>query len=112
MRFKGIADAVEQIHANAVGHGWWEDERSFGEILALIHSEASEALEEYRNGHSVKEIYYGDDGKPEGVPIELADIIIRIFDYCGHTGIDIASAITEKHEYNKGRPYRHGGKKI
>lgn len=50
-------------------------------------------------------------GKPEGIPIELADVIIRILDYCGYAGIDIEAAIRQKHEYNKSRPYRHGGKK-
>ena len=49
--------------------------------------------------------------KPEGVAVELADCVIRILDYCGHAGIDIEEAIRIKHEYNKTRPYRHGGKK-
>ena len=81
------------------------------EIVALIHSEVSEALEEYRNGRAQTEVYYGENGKPEGIPIELADVIIRIFDFCGYAGINIDAAITQKHEYNKSRPYRHGGKK-
>lgn len=50
--------------------------------------------------------------KPEGIATEFADCIIRILDYCGHEGIDIGEAIKIKHEYNKTRPYRHGGKVI
>ena len=49
--------------------------------------------------------------KPEGVAVELADAIIRILDYCAFAGIDIEKALEIKHEYNKSRPYRHGGKK-
>lgn len=122
-----------EVHQNAVDHGWWETEREFGTIIALCHSELSEALEEHRSGkptfYYVVEMDDGNGGtypairtdiisnddfkgeKPEGVAVELADCIIRILDYCGHAGIDIEEAITVKHEYNKTRPYRHGGKK-
>ena len=55
---------------------------------------------------------YPDGRKPEGVAIELADCIIRILDYCGAQGIDVDEATRIKHEYNKSRPYRHGGKRI
>lgn len=49
--------------------------------------------------------------KPEGVPIELADAIIRMFDMCGYYKIDIEAAILEKMRYNDKRSYRHGGKR-
>lgn len=107
----GINEVAKQIHENAVDHGWWDEERGFPEVLALIHSEVSEALEEYRNGRLPTEVYAGNNGKPEGIPIELADVIIRVLDYCGYAGIDIDAAISQKHEYNRTRPYRHGGKK-
>jgi hypothetical protein len=50
------------------------------------------------------------DKKPEGIAVELADCIIRILDWCGREGIDIDAIIRQKHEYNKSRPFRHGGK--
>ena len=106
----GFNEVAKEIHKNAVAHGWWDETRTFPEIVALIHSELSEALEEYRSNHGVTEVYQ-EAGKPEGVPIELADAIIRILDYCGYAGIDIDAAVERKHEYNKTRPYRHGGKR-
>lgn len=192
-----------------MAHGWWEDERSPEEVLALIHSEWSEALEEARAGRPLVWYYCGflansdicdyinDDceikhstdckgtrGKPEGIAVELIDGCIRILDYMGHTetsftvgdedstieelynagnvnrvpdkvselianlhlytsqammgrsfhdlhlldqfalmgamaaalswvkkqGLDPLEILLEKHEYNKGRPYKHGKK--
>jgi hypothetical protein len=49
--------------------------------------------------------------KPEGFGIEIADAVIRCFDLADAMGIDLAAAIKLKHEYNKSRPMRHGGKR-
>ena len=112
----------KEIHKNAVEHGWWDEERSFGEIIALCHSELSEALEEYRSNRPFEYVNdfendemitnpNGFDGrKPEGMAVEMADCIIRILDWCGKEGVDIDGVIHRKMEYNKTRPYRHGGK--
>lgn len=101
----------KQVHDTAVRHGWWEDQPSFPEVAALIHSEVSEAVEEYRKGMYTCKVYY-EDGKPMGIPIEMADAVIRIMDYCEHAGIDLDYAICLKARYNQTRPYRHGGKVI
>ena len=107
-----INDLIKEAHENAVAHGWWEEERPFAELIALTHSELSEALEEYRDGRELGEIYYsctaggrGNENclfpgvrpcpekcknlKPEGIPIELADVIIRIADYFGRYKIQV-----------------------
>lgn len=106
-----LNELAQQIHENAVAHGWWDREVEFPEIIALCHSELSEALEAYRNGMPFLCQRNCEDEKPEGIAVEMADCIIRILDWCGKEGIDIDSIITEKHEYNKARPYRHGGKR-
>lgn len=94
-------------------HGWYDNKRSIGDFIVLMHSELSEALEEHRNGHAPNEVYFANDGqKPEGIPIEMADVIIRIMDFCGAHDIDINEAVRLKMEYNEGRSYRHGGKKL
>jgi NTP pyrophosphatase (non-canonical NTP hydrolase) len=107
-------DLAKQINQTAKDKGWHETERSFGEYIALMHTELSEALEEYRHHKPITDIYFNESDlyKPEGVPIELADCIIRIFDFCGQYNIDIQHAIDIKMEYNKMRSYRHGNKKV
>lgn len=109
-----INDCVNESYQNALEKGWWEDNRSVGELIALMHSELSEALEEHRNGHSVEKVYYNENkpNKPEGVAVELADCVIRIFDFCGRYDIDLESILKLKMEYNSTRPYRHGNKVI
>lgn len=203
-----INQFIQEVHQNAVEHGWWETDRDIGEVMALIHSEWSEALEEYRAGRPMlwyavncdcttcanrpvmhEEICEGyqcsENHKPEGIAVELIDGCIRIFDLVGfykadlshvdfdayvsecserlganplphviatahwktseafalfmgfntdfkpeegfselvvlclsicgwvkHQGIDPVKLLIEKHEYNKTRPYKHGGKVI
>ncbi|WP_048744511.1 hypothetical protein [Paenibacillus sp. P22] len=105
-----INDLVNAAHKNAVAKGWWAEERSFGEVIALIHSEASEALEDFRVGKQPTEVWYENGDKPCGIPSEMADIVIRVFDAAGRYGIDLETAIAEKMAYNATRPVRHGGK--
>lgn len=103
---------IEDIHDNAIAHGWWEEAREPHEIIALIHSELSEALEEYRAGRPMvwwqcRGIRWAVENgckdingmcsapkdcpcrtpKPEGIAVELIDAVIRILDWYGHMDV-------------------------
>lgn len=108
-----INELIKEVHENAVAHGWWETERPFEEIAALIHAEWSEALEEARAGRPYvwyecsladrmicdwekTDCHYRGGKrctglhrkpKPEGFAVELIDGVIRILDYFGKAGI-------------------------
>lgn len=104
-----------QCHELAIDKGFWTDAegrpkaRNVPEMLALIHSEISEALEEYRTGRPVWLVYYPHEApKPEGFGVELADAVIRILDLAEGLEIPLLDQIREKLEYNKTRPQMHG----
>jgi NTP pyrophosphatase (non-canonical NTP hydrolase) len=102
---------IKVCHGIAKDKGWWETDRSFPEVCALIHSEVSEALEEWRvlGDREIRGVH-DSQGKPIGVPVELADILIRVFDAAGHYGIDLEEALKQKVKFNTTRPHRHGDK--
>lgn len=77
-----------------------------------MHSELSEALEEYRRGGEGMwyRRYAGPTDKPEGIAVELADCVIRIMDACAYYGVDLEEVLARKVAYNGTRPYRHGNK--
>lgn len=116
-----IAEWQEAMYLIAKSKGWWTNQETgdpidpiarLPETIALIHSEASEALEEFRNDKM--EVWYSDSSigpKPEGFGIELADVVIRCMDTAQSLGIDLHEMMRLKANYNRKRPYRHGGKR-
>lgn len=88
--------------------GFCDSERNVGEVIALMHSELSEALEAARQG------YPKDEKLPQhsNFTVELADTVIRILNYAGEKNLQLAQAILDKMEYNESRPHKHGGKKF
>lgn len=96
-----INELRDVIHENAVKKGFYDAPINFGERMALIHSEVSEALEAHRCSSNTDEL-------TDQVKSELADIIIRVLDVCGYYKVNIADAILSKHQTNIGRPRKHG----
>jgi hypothetical protein len=99
-----LNDLVVESFNIATEKGWHESERSLSAITLLMQSEIAEAVEEYRKHKGVNEIWYevhkeGSEvsistiresgGKPCGIPIEIADMVIRVADYCGSKGYNL-----------------------
>jgi len=97
-----LADSIDRLssicHASSVIPGWWDNPRNPGELIALMHSELSEALEGIRKDAQ-------DDHLPEfkSVEVELADALIRIFDYAGAANLRLGEAFVAKLAYNAQR---------
>ncbi len=105
-----LAGLARQVVAIEYDKGWRPNDNRFPESLALLHSEISEALEAYRSwAFDVPDL-----PKPEGVPSELADVLIRLLStwdqYLAPLGFDLYDEVLAKLHYNITREYRHGGK--
>lgn len=92
-------------HNRSHNAGWWHDlntgeklRRNVPELLCLIHSEISEALEGFRKNLMDDKLKH----RPM-LEVELADAVIRIFDAAGGLGLDVAGAIADKMNYNATR---------
>lgn len=116
-----LDDLAKEIRETNIANGWYEDERTVGDDIALLHSEASEMLEAYRDtglldatGYCNVSPDHGGDHlcKPEGFGAEAADVLIRLIDTCDRRGIDLLAETRRKMAYNATRGYRHGGKRL
>lgn len=100
-----IKQLCKAAYENSKAHGFWEEHRNKGEMIALMHSELSECLEGVRGDKFDTHI---PDFSMESA--ELADVCIRVFDYCEGFGIDLEQAILAKMAYNRQREHKHGKK--
>jgi NTP pyrophosphatase (non-canonical NTP hydrolase) len=123
---KSINELAKEIHQNAIDKGFFEKERNIGEMLCLIHSEVSEALEADRKGEyyapetAVNLLVEVDDDAFFNMEYkhmikgtfeeEMADIVIRVMDLCAFKNIDLETHIKAKMRYNSLREKYHGKK--
>lgn len=89
---------------NAHDKGFYDEPRTFGDEIALAHTELSEAFEGFRHGNPPS------DKIPDfsAVEEEYADLWIRIAETAYEHNFRVAEAVLAKMAYNRTRPYKHG----
>jgi NTP pyrophosphatase (non-canonical NTP hydrolase) len=125
-KFQLLNDLSIECHDRSRANGFWDKPSNIGEKLMLIVSELSEALEADRKSKystNINEIewhndwHLKDESKDKEIFLklikdthedEIADVFIRLFDYCGGMNIPIGDHIAAKIGYNSTRPYKHG----
>lgn len=117
----------EEIHKNNIEKGFYEDKKNIGEMLCLVHSEVSEALEADRKSKYTnipEKLWVEIEEQPNDAKFrkaflynikdtfedEIADAMIRLMDLAAYKGIDIERHIRAKVRFNSLRKYKHGKK--
>lgn len=111
-----LRDLQDEVREVNLANGWFEESRTVGDDVALLHSEVSEMLEAFR-AHGLEDVTArtyaeGTLPKPEGFGSECADVLIRLLDTCDRRGIDLHAEFVRKLAHNRTRGRRHGGKRL
>lgn len=120
--FRTMAAEVKNVN---VANGWYDESVSVGDLIALLHSEASEALDAWRKNGFEDVVEHNGlcqslsrtfdkpcncTPKPLGYGSELADVLIRLLDQADRHGVNLYAEYERKLAYNRTRGYRHGGR--
>jgi NTP pyrophosphatase (non-canonical NTP hydrolase) len=131
-----INELSKEIYENNKAKGFYDDKKNIGEMLCLIHSEVSEALEcdrkdkyadislfdriktkleSYQEVKKINDAFEPfkqsfEDAIKDTFEDELADIMIRVMDLAAFKEIDLEWHIKAKMKYNSMRPHKHGKK--
>jgi|APCry4251928276_1046603.scaffolds.fasta_scaffold10863_4 NTP pyrophosphatase (non-canonical NTP hydrolase) len=109
-----VKELCRTAHEESRRNGWYDAERNLGEMIALMHSEASEMLEAIRKPDPATGAPKMSDKIPDFTLLEeeAADLMIRLADFAEHTKLRLEDAISAKLAFNRTRGYRHGGRKF
>ena len=91
----GLNEKMLDVRALADGKGFSSEPERIWEMLALIHTEVSEATDAYKKGEPMEHI--GE---------ELTDAIIRILHLMSALNLDAEQLFQEKMKKNWERPYK------
>jgi NTP pyrophosphatase (non-canonical NTP hydrolase) len=114
-----LLELMHEVHEFEESKGWKPNNNTFGDSIALLHTEVSEAFETFREiGLEYRDVDKGDGSlpKPDDVASELADVLVRLLStwdqFMRPMGCDLEAEFDRKMKYNNSRSYRHGGKRI
>lgn len=120
-----VEDMTQEVWDFLGDKGWLDTDHSFSELMVLLHTEISEAVEAYRQWGletpPTRLVSYAPDGaypgavdivKPEGVGPEMADLLVRLLHTCRRLNVDLVEEFRRVMEHNRQRPFRHGKKKM
>jgi NTP pyrophosphatase (non-canonical NTP hydrolase) len=102
---KTLAELQAEVVAYNHAMGWRENDVTFDEAMALLHTEVAEASDAWRRWGLADATPLRDTGgtrrygaiKPEGVGSEFADVFIRLLDDCDLYGVDLEAETAQHH---------------
>jgi len=101
---QSIDEFGKRAHDMAVDKGFYDPAPNVPTLIALMHSELSEALESHRKGNKPSKKIHGYSQMDE----EFADLMIRLLDACEYLNIPLGPAVIAKMDVNAKRPHKHG----
>ena len=112
-----LRELQQMAYESAAENGWYDEPRedavkNLPKYLTYMSSELAEAFADWLAGHDPAESWTDNDGKPQGIPSELADMVIWALSLAGRYGFDLEEAVVKKIQFNVTREKHHGAERI